>query len=584
MGNFTNVSQRLNRAAIVLLWFSLAFSISNISAASDSTLMRVTIASDNPQVEARHYRTKGFDVLEGSVTKASFDLVLSEQEFDSLQDQTLKVVQIERGRPLSEVVPMNTASRAIPNGYFDLAGINQRMVDIANAFPNITSLVNITQTYGQAQTFEGRDIFALKISDNVNVEENEPAIMIVSNHHAREIVTPVIALDAMDRLTQGYGTDTDITNAIDTYEIWIAANWNPDGYNEVIVGDNLWRKNRRPVGVNFGIDQNRNYPQGWSSPCGGSTFPSSQTYRGASPASEPETQTMIAWSQDQDFAKVIDYHSYGEEVLYGYSCTSHPFTNYYLGEAIDLSTASGYFGVNRPAGAEGEHYQWQLAQQGSWSHLIETHSTFQPSFASAQTESNRVWPGILHAIQRPIPLSGQITDAVTGAPLEADIELAGVAFTGGETNQSGGPFGRYHVFAPAGNFEMIITAPGYLTEAVNVDIVTGQALVVDIPMFISGPDGDSDGIADSQDNCTTVSNSSQVDTDGDGFGNGCDADTDNNCVINFLDVGAFSNAFLSNDPLHDFNEDGDVNFLDYPTVVDNIFQEPGPSALASCSL
>jgi zinc carboxypeptidase len=43
-----------------------------------------------------------------------------------------------------------------------------------------------------------------------------------------------------------------------------------------------------------------------------------QTYRGASVASEEETQTMAEWTLDRNFAKVLDYHSYGQQVLNGY--------------------------------------------------------------------------------------------------------------------------------------------------------------------------------------------------------------------------------------------------------------------------
>ena len=65
-----------------------------------------------------------------------------------------------------------------------------------------------------------------------------------------------------------------------------------------------------------GVDQNRNYPQGWTASCSGSTSVRSETYKGPSAASEAETRTMMTWSETERFAKVIDYHSYGREVLY----------------------------------------------------------------------------------------------------------------------------------------------------------------------------------------------------------------------------------------------------------------------------
>jgi len=97
-------------------------------------------------------------------------------------------------------------------------------------------------------------------------------------------------------------------------------------------------------------------------------------------------------------------------------------------------------------------------------------------------------------------------------------------------------------------------------------------------------DADGDGVGDDIDNCTLVSNPDQNDADGDGFGNLCDPDTDNNCVVNFLDLANFSNAFLSNDPVNDFNGDGVVNFIDFPILVDAFTSTPGPSGVGSCAV
>ncbi|MEM7081560.1 MAG: Ig-like domain-containing protein [Pseudomonadota bacterium] len=95
-------------------------------------------------------------------------------------------------------------------------------------------------------------------------------------------------------------------------------------------------------------------------------------------------------------------------------------------------------------------------------------------------------------------------------------------------------------------------------------------------------DTDGDLISDQADNCVDVANPNQVDVDGDGFGNQCDPDTDNNCVVNFIDVANFSNAFQTNDALNDFNVDGVVNFLDYIVLTSRIFGQPGPSGTTAC--
>lgn len=90
-------------------------------------------------------------------------------------------------------------------------------------------------------------------------------------------------------------------------------------------------------------------------------------------------------------------------------------------------------------------------------------------------------------------------------------------------------------------------------------------------------DADEDGVIDTQDNCTLVSNPSQLDTDSDNFGNACDPDLNNDNVVNFLDVSEFSNLFNTTDELADFNEDGAVNFLDFSILSNYFLSPPGPS-------
>ena len=177
----------------------------------------------------------------------------------------------------------------------------------------------------------------------------------------------------------------------------------------------------------------------------------------------------MTWSGRERFAKVIDYHSYGREVLYAYLCLGHPFTSWMQQEAAALSTASGYGGSTRLPSAEGEHPQWQFARMGAYAFLIETHTQFQPSYSSAVSEATLVWPGILSVLERPIPISGHVTDARTGAPLTATIELPNVTFPNGEGNASGGAYGAYHLFLPPGTYDVSFSAPGYLPSVNQLD-------------------------------------------------------------------------------------------------------------------
>lgn len=106
------------------------------------------------------------------------------------------------------------------------------------------------------------------------------------------------------------------------------------------------------------------------------------------------------------------------------------------------------------------------------------------------------------------------------------------------------------------------------------------------------PDSDFDGIPNIADNClatangpgdTAVAGPAQNDTDLDGFGNPCDADLNNDCIVNSLDLGIFKTQFFATGPNSaDFNGDGVVNAIDLGTLRSLFFTSPGPSGTAVC--
>ncbi len=92
-------------------------------------------------------------------------------------------------------------------------------------------------------------------------------------------------------------------------------------------------------------------------------------------------------------------------------------------------------------------------------------------------------------------------------------------------------------------------------------------------------DTDNDGVPDTDDNCTRIPNPDQRDSNNDGFGNICDADTNNDCVVNVIDLGLLrANFFAQGDLDTDFNGDGVTNVVDLGILRKFFFDEVGPSA------
>ena len=146
-------------------------------------------------------------------------------------------------------------------------------------------------------THEGRSIWAVKISDNPDVDESasESGAYFDGLHHAREPIGLEVQLYFIYWLMDNYGVDPEATYLVDNRELFFVPIVNPDGYvynqNTAPDGGGLWRKNRRNHGNCFGVDLNRNYEVGFDSNAP-SSDPCSEVYRGSEAFSEPEAAAI----------------------------------------------------------------------------------------------------------------------------------------------------------------------------------------------------------------------------------------------------------------------------------------------------
>ncbi|MCB2199129.1 immune inhibitor A [bacterium] len=196
-------------------------------------------------------------------------------------------------------------------GYATLSEIEDWMWQVYADHPSL-----ISEPVVIGYSLENRPIYAFKVSDNPEQDEIEPELWVNAAIHAREVITPLIVMTFVDSLTNYYETDDRCRAIVDDRELWITPVLNPDGYawNEIIApdGGGLWRKNRRGDGETvWGIDLNRNFPIRWGQTAGGASHSHhDQTYCGAEPGSEPETQVMMDFFNSRRFRSVLHYHSY----------------------------------------------------------------------------------------------------------------------------------------------------------------------------------------------------------------------------------------------------------------------------------
>ena len=146
----------------------------------------------------------------------------------------------------SLAAPASATAADFPAGYTGYHTYAEMAADVAAtaaAHPNIVRRFSIGTSY------QGRTIWAVKISDNVNVDENEPEVLFDGLTHSDEHMGLEMTLHIMHWLVDGYGHDLRITKIVDTREVWIVLAVNPDGAEYDISGGkfHFWRKNRQPT-------------------------------------------------------------------------------------------------------------------------------------------------------------------------------------------------------------------------------------------------------------------------------------------------------------------------------------------------
>ncbi|MGB8942729.1 MAG: M14 family metallopeptidase [Streptomyces sp.] len=209
--------------------------------------------------------------------------------------------------------------------YHNYAEMNAEIDQRIAAHPTLMSKKVIGKSYS------GRDIIAIKVSDNVGTDEAEPEVLFTHHQHAREHLTVEMALYLLRELGDDYGTDARIKKMVDEREIWIVPDMNPDGgeYDIATGSYRSWRKNRQPNSgsSNVGTDLNRNWNYKWGC-CGGSSGSTgSETYHGKAGESAPEVKVVADFVRSrivggkQQIKAGIDFHTYSELVLWPYGFT-----------------------------------------------------------------------------------------------------------------------------------------------------------------------------------------------------------------------------------------------------------------------
>lgn len=274
--------------------------------------------------------------------------------------------------------------------YRNFSTIKSILIDTEAGHPGIAKVYDIGDSWETTQGISDRDILAVKISDNVLTDEDEPEGLIMALHHAREWVSAELVTELILNLTSSYGIDPRLTWLVDNREIWIIPVVNPDGLEFSHDVDPLWRKNRRlNWDGSYGVDLNRNYngsengdPLGAWGGAGASHTPSSTIYCGEHAFSEPETIAIRDLTYARDFQIAFDIHSYSELVMWpwGYTANKTPDDASLVSIGTKLAAINGYTAAQSIDlyATTGDSLDWLYGGAHVYSILFEIGKEFQP--------------------------------------------------------------------------------------------------------------------------------------------------------------------------------------------------------------
>jgi len=307
----------------------------------------------------------GFEVWNAQFVKAETDNMVQVDVFVSPEQrrvvsggvevviEDMQALIDEEAQRISQAVPfdLNAADDTFFLDFRNFADQTLYFNDLVRRFPAIT------RTFNLGLTVEGRPIPAVSVTASANPRV---AIYIQACVHAREWLAPPATLWALKSLLEGYGNDAQITNLLNNAVVHVVPTVNIDGYIFTWTNTRLWRKNRRNNGGSFGVDINRNWgPDNTWCTSGSSRVPTSDTFCGTGPFSEPETAASGAFiDRNPNIRAAVDMHTYGPLLLWPWQYTFDriPANDYNMFSQLGGRMATA---INAVAG------QRYVSQQGS---------------------------------------------------------------------------------------------------------------------------------------------------------------------------------------------------------------------------
>jgi PKD repeat protein len=352
-----------------------------------------------------------YEVLIEDVEQYYMDILNTPQKQESILKNTNCTSSSGSGASYANPTTPTNFNLGTMGGYLKYTEMLAELDAMVQQYPNLITAKAPISTF---VTHENRPIYHVKISDNPNVDENEPKVLYTAIHHAREPMSLMETIFFMWYVLENYGTNEEITYLVNQTQLFFVPCINPDGYvyNETTNpnGGGMWRKNRRNIGGGvYGVDLNRNYGYGWGT-TGTSTNTSNETYCGAAPYSEPEVQAMRWLVQNHKFVTAFNAHTYARDILFPIGTTTAEFADhhdYFQAESNHMVQFNGYTAMKSsalyPASGDSDDYMYKLdvgvgVKDTMFVHTPEVGTAFwQPSSEIIATCKEMLFPNVVLA-------------------------------------------------------------------------------------------------------------------------------------------------------------------------------------------
>ncbi len=337
----------------------------------------------------------------------------------------------------------------------------KEMVDAMNTVESRHPSIAKVHVIGASE--QNRDIIAVKISDNVEEDENEPEILFDAAIHGNESTTMEVAIHLVSHLTGNYLVDDIVTELVNEREIWVVPMVNPDG---VEAGT---RRNANTV------DCNRDFGYMWAG-SSGSTAPFSQR----------ETRAMQALAEENQFVMATSFHSGNEIFIFAWSYTDEPTVDVqnYRALARGYSRLTDYpyhQSANDDYFIVGSSKDLYYGSFGALSWSIELSKERIPPYDQISSICKRNESGMLYLIWMcGQGITGVVTDSETGEALPAVIRITPIDWVAYADPE----LGDFHRFLVPGTYDVAIWANGYEPQIVeDIQVVFGEQSDVSVALF-----------------------------------------------------------------------------------------------------